>query len=412
MIFRRPRGPFGAAGEGGGPFSEFQVEGIVAQIELDRLELRELNLPLRFPFETSFGRTTNRRVLIVQAIDRSGESGYGECVAMEGPFYSGETIDTAWIIIAKHIAPLLGSEEVRADQVFGTLSPIRGNQMAKGAAEAAIWDLEAKLLGLPLWKHLGGERTEIACGVSIGIQPSTDELVDAVARELDSGYQRIKIKIKPGQDVKLVQAVRSRYKDIVLSVDANAAYTLDRDVPVMKELDRYNLLMIEQPLAAGDLVDHAKLQRQLSTPLCLDESIAGVADARHALELGACCIINIKLGRVGGLSQAREIQNLAVQQKIPVWCGGMLETGIGRAHNIAISSLPGFSLPGDVSASKRYWDEDIIDPEVEVSSRGTIPVPMAPGLGYRVRNDRIEKLTVRSETIRIGHAAVPTNARP
>ena len=412
MIFRRPRGPFGAAGEGGGPFSEFQVEGIVAQIELDRLELRELNLPLRFPFETSFGRTTDRRVLIVQAIDRSGESGYGECVAMEGPFYSGETIDTAWIIIAKHIAPLLGSEDVRADQVFRMLSPVRGNQMAKGAAEAAIWDLEAKLLGLPLWKHLGGERTEIACGVSIGIQPSTDELLEAIARELDSGYQRIKIKIKPGQDVKLVQAARSRYKDIVLSVDANAAYTLERDVPVMKELDRHNLLMIEQPLAAGDLVDHAKLQRQLSTPLCLDESIAGVADARHALELGACRIINIKLGRVGGLSQAREIQNLAVQQKIPVWCGGMLETGIGRAHNIAISSLPGFTLPGDVSASRRYWEQDIIDPEVEVSSRGTIPVPMAPGLGYRVRNDRIEKLTVRSETIRIGHAAVPTNARP
>jgi len=263
---------------------------------------------------------------------------------------------------------------------------------------------------LPLWKHLGGERAEIACGVSIGIQPSTDELLEAIARELDSGYQRIKIKIKPGQDVKLVQAVRARYKDIVLSVDANAAYSLARDIPVMKELDRYNLLMIEQPLAAGDLVDHAKLQGQLNTPLCLDESIGSAADARHALELGACRIINIKLGRVGGLSQAREIQALAVQQQIPVWCGGMLETGIGRAHNIAISSLPGFTLPGDVSASKRYWKEDIIDPEVEVSSHGTIQVPTAPGLGFRVRNDRIEKLTVRSETIRIEYSAIPTSA--
>jgi O-succinylbenzoate synthase len=211
--------------------------------------------------------------------------------------------------------------------------------------------------------------------------------------------------------VKLVQAARARYKDILLSVDANAAYSLERDLAVMKELDRHNLLMIEQPLAAGDLVDHAKLQRQLSTPLCLDESIGSAANARHALELGACRIINIKLGRVGGLSQAREIHNLAVQQRIPVWCGGMLETGIGRAHNIAISSLPGFTLPGDVSASSRYWEEDIIDPEVVVSSRGTIQVPTAPGLGYRVRNDRIEKLTVRSETIRIGYAAVPSNAR-
>jgi O-succinylbenzoate synthase len=380
------------------------------KIQLDRLELRELNLPLKFPFETSFGRTTNRRVLIVQAIDRTGETGYGECVAMEGPFYSSETIDTAWIIIAKHIAPLLAREALTAKQVYGMLLPIRGNQMAKGAAEAAIWDLEAKLLGLPLGKHLGGVRTEIACGVSIGIQVNTNDLLESIARELDGGYQRIKIKIKPGQDLKLVQAVRSRYKDIVLSVDANAAYSLARDLPLMKELGRYNLLMIEQPLSAGDLVDHARLQRQLTTPLCLDESIASVADARHALELGACRIINIKLGRVGGFSQAREIQELAAGQKIPVWCGGMLETGIGRAHNIAMSSLPGFTLPGDVSASKRYWEEDIIDPEVEVSSRGTIRVPTLPGLGYRVRNDRIEKLTVRSETIRVGRSAVPISA--
>jgi o-succinylbenzoate synthase len=388
-------------GEGRVPFSEFQVEGTVPQIQLDRLELRELNLPLKYPFETSFGRTTNRRVLIVQAVDHSGAAGHGECVAMERPFFSPETIDTAWIIISKHIAPLLASQGLRADNVFQTLSPIRGNQMAKGAVEAAVWDLESKLLGLPLWKHLGGVRTEIACGVSIGIQSSVDELLQVIGRELDGGYQRIKIKIKPGQDLKLVQAVRSRYKDIVLSVDANAAYSLDRDVALMKELDHYNLLMIEQPLAPGDLVDHAKLQRQLSTPLCLDESIGSLPDARHALELGACRIFNIKLGRVGGFSQAREIQALAAGQQIPVWCGGMLETGIGRAHNIAMSSLPGFTLPGDVSASQRYWVEDIIHPEVEVSPRGTIQVPSLPGFGYRLRNDRIEKLTVRSETIRV-----------
>jgi o-succinylbenzoate synthase len=378
------------------------MEGTVPQIQLDRLELRELNMPLKYPFETSFGRTTNRRVLIVQAIDCSGVAGFGECVAMEGPFFSAETIDTAWIIISKHIAPLLASQGLRADNVFQTLSPIRGNQMAKGAVEAAVWDLESKLLGLPLWKHLGGVRTEIACGVSIGIQPSADDLLQIIGRELDGGYQRIKIKIKPGQDLKLVQAVRSRYEDIVLSVDANAAYSLDRDAALMKELDHHNLLMIEQPLAPGDLVDHVKLQRQLKTPLCLDESIATAADARHALELGACRIINIKLGRVGGFSQAREIQELAARQQIPVWCGGMLETGIGRAHNIALSSLPGFTLPGDVSASQRYWSEDIIEPEVEVTSRGTIEVPTAPGIGYRVRGDRIEKLTVRSESVRVG----------
>ncbi len=396
--------------EGLRPSPNFQMEGIVSQIQLDRLELRELILPLKYPFETSFGRTTKRRVLIVQAIDHSGAAGYGECVAMEGPFFSAETIDTAWNIITKHIAPLLTSQDLRASNVFQMLSPIRGNQMAKGAVEAAVWDLESKLLGLPLWKHLGGVQTEIACGVSIGIQPSTDELLETVARELDSGYQRIKIKIKPGHDLKLVQAVRFRYKDIVLSVDANAAYSLDRDAALMKELDHYNLLMIEQPLAPGDLVDHAKLQRQLSTPLCLDESIASAADARYALELGACRIINIKLGRVGGFSQAREIQALATGQQIPVWCGGMLETGIGRAHNIAMSSLPGFTLPGDVSASQRYWNEDIIDPEVEVSPHGTIQVPTTPGFGYRVRNDRIEKLTVRSETIRVGSLATSTSA--
>ena len=379
-------------------------------LQLDRLILRELNLPLKHPFETSFGRTTNRRVLIVQAIDNSGAAGYGECVAMEAPLFSEETIDTAWIIIAKHIAPLLGSQGLQADNVFQTLSPIRGNQMAKGAVEAALWDLESRRLGLPLWKHLGGTQTEIACGVSIGIQPSTDELLEIIARELDSGYQRIKIKIKPGQDLKLVQAVRSQYKDIVLSVDANAAYSLDRDAALMKELDSYNLLMIEQPLAPGDLVDHARLQQQLSTPLCLDESIASVTDARHALELGSCRIINIKLGRVGGFSQAREIQALALRQKVPVWCGGMLETGVGRAHNIAMSSLPGFTLPGDVSASQRYWSEDIIDPEVVVSSRGTIAVPTGPGIGFRVRTDRVEKLTVRSEEVAIGSLTTSTSA--
>ncbi|HEV2617224.1 MAG TPA: o-succinylbenzoate synthase, partial [Candidatus Acidoferrales bacterium] len=329
----------------------------MSTLQLDCLELRELSLPLKYPFETSFGRITVRRILIVKAIDRSGTTGYGECVAMEGPFYNAETVETAWIIIAKHVAPLLALSPVAAaSQVNHKLASIRGNQMARSAVEAAIWDLEAKRKGIPLWKYIGGERAEIACGVSIGIQPSVGALLDKVGRELKSGYQRIKIKIKPSLDVELVAAVRARYPDILLSVDANAAYALDRDLATMRELDRFRLLMIEQPLAAGDLVDHAKLQKQLQTPLCLDESIECAADARHALELGACKIINIKLGRVGGFSEATKIHDLARRAGVPVWCGGMLETGIGRAHNIALSTLQGFTLPGDVSASSRYWE--------------------------------------------------------
>lgn len=370
------------------------------QLELEGVELRELHLPLKAAFETSFGRTTHRRILIVKVSTRDGATGWGECVAMEGPFYSGETIDTAWIVISKHIVPLLASASLEsAAQVNGRLSQIRGNQMAKGAVEAAIWDLEANLLGRPLWKHIGGEKTEIACGVSIGIQPSVEALLEKIGAELASGYQRIKIKIKPGLDVKLVQAVRSRFPDIVLSVDANAAYSLERDLPVLRELDRYKLLMIEQPLRPGDLLDHAKLQRQLTTPICLDESITSRHEASQALEIGACKIINIKLGRVGGFDEAKQIHDLARQRNVPVWCGGMLETGIGRAHNIALSTLPGFTLPGDVSASQRYWDEDIVDPPITVTPRGTMHPPGGPGIGYRVNLDRLNRWTVRCEEL-------------
>jgi o-succinylbenzoate synthase len=372
----------------------------VPQLELERLELRELNLPLKHPFETSFGRTTNRRIFIVRVIDRDGAEGWGECVALEAPFFSGEAIDTAWIVIAKHVAPLLASQSVAcAAEVRDRLSKVRGNQMAKGAVEAAIWDLEAKILRQPLWKHIGGAKEEITCGVSIGIQPSVETLLEKVRIELANGYQRIKIKIKPGFDVQFVEAVRSRYNDILLSVDANAAYSLERDFPVMKELDRYGLLMIEQPLRSGDLLDHSKLQKQIETPICLDESITTADDARQALELGACRVINIKLGRVGGFSEGKSIHDLARQAGIPVWCGGMLESGIGRAHNIALSTLPGFTLPGDVSASRRYWQEDIVDPPIEVSSRGTIRVPMGPGTGYSVNTKRLADSTVRFEEV-------------
>jgi len=372
------------------------------KLKLERLELREIELPLKSPFETSFGRTTRRRILILRAFDKDGASGYGECVAAENPFFNHETIDTAWLITTRHVAPLLAAAGVgSAAQVSQALGPIRENRMAKAGVEAAIWDLEAKTAQTPLWRHINGTRGEIICGVSIGLQSSDEALLDKVSREVESGYQRIKIKIKPGNDIQLVEAIRKQFPDITLSVDANSAYELETDTPMLKRLDDYNLLMIEQPLAPGDLVDHSKLQRELRTPICLDESIVCLANARHAHELGACRIINIKLGRVGGYYEARAIQSFAQDHGLPVWCGGMLEAGIGRAHNIALSTLPGFTLPGDVSASERYWEEDIIEPPVTVSREGTIKAPTGPGIGYEVNEARIEALTVRRETVHL-----------
>lgn len=369
-------------------------------LQLNRIELREIELPLKSPFETSFGRTTRRRIALVKVFSDDGAFGYGECVASENPFFNHETIDTAWLIITKHIAPMLSRIQPQtAAEVNGALSPIRENRMAKAGVEAAIWDLEAKLAGEPLWRHIGGSREEIACGVSIGLQPTTDALLDKVRCEVESGYQRIKIKIKPGRDVLLAEAVRKEFPDVTLSVDANSAYRIEADVPLLKRLDNYNLLMIEQPLTPGDLLDHSKLQKQLRTPICLDESILCLPNARHAQELDACRIINIKLGRVGGFTEAKAIQAFAQANGIPVWCGGMLEAGIGRAHNIALSTLPGFTLPGDVSASARYWEEDIIEPPVTVSPTGTIRAPTNPGIGFDVNEARIEALTVRRETV-------------
>jgi len=357
-------------------------------------------MPLKSAFETSFGITTERRILIVRVFDKSGASGDGECTAMEEPFFNHETVDTAWTIITKFIAPMLALGPVAAAEDVGrALAPIQGNCMAIGSVETAIWDLEAKLLDKPLWQHLGGKQNVISCGVSIGLQKSPEILLEKVAREVKSCYQRIKIKIKPGQDVELVKAVRKEFPGIALSVDANSAYCLERDAGMLQELDDYDLLMIEQPLAAGDLLDHAKLQRKLKTPICLDESITSLRDARHALELDACRIINIKLGRVGGHASARAIQEYAELQGIPVWCGGMLESGIGRAHNIAMSTLAGFTLPGDVSASARYWERDVIEPPVTVSPRGTINAPTSPGIGYEVNEAEINRLTTRSEEI-------------
>jgi O-succinylbenzoate synthase len=367
-------------------------------MKVQRITLREIRMPLVTPFETSFGRLNNRRMLIVEA-DVDGMSGWGESVAGEGPFYAPETVETAWHILRDFIWPVLKDRELNsASEIWDLLSPIRGHHMAKGAIESAVWDAEARQKGLPLWKLLGGMRNEIPCGVSIGIKETLDDLVLAVERELDAGYQRIKIKIKPGKDIEPVERLRQRFPRIRLMVDANSAYRRE-DGPHLKRLDAYHLMMIEQPLGWDDLYGHAELQRRLDTPLCLDECIHTEEHARAAIELRACRIINIKLGRVGGYTPARRIHDLCQSKQIPVWCGGMLESGIGRAHNIALSTLENFSLPGDVTASRRYWIEDVIDPEVTVTPQGTIRVPAGPGMGYAPRLDRIEKLAARKEIL-------------
>ncbi|MCA1632988.1 MAG: o-succinylbenzoate synthase [Acidobacteria bacterium] len=368
-------------------------------MEIVQIEMREIRLRLVHFFETSFGRTTERRILLVRVLDHEGAEGWGECTAGEGPFYSEEWIDGAWEVTRRFLAPMsLGREVESAAGVGELFRRVRGNRMAKAAIETACWDLEASRLGVPLWKHLGGVRPEIACGVSIGIQDTLEELLDKIERELADGYQRIKIKVKPGWDREVVEKVRARFPDINLMVDANSAYTLD-DAPMLRALDEYGLMMIEQPLAYDDREDHARLQRQLKTPICLDESVRSAEDARKAVELGACRIVNVKLGRVGGHAEARRVERVCRESGIPVWCGGMLESGIGRAQNIAMATLEGFTLPGDISASARYWEEDIIEPPVLVTPRGTIHAPDGPGLGFKIKRERIEALTVRAETM-------------
>ncbi len=368
-------------------------------MQIEAITLRELKMPLVHFFETSFGRTYTRRVLLV-TLHCDGLEGWGECVAGEGPFYSEEYIDGAWDVIVRHLAPmLLGKTIAAGSEVPALLARVREHPMAKAALENAAWDAEAQAKGVPLWKLLRGTRREIACGVSIGIQDSHEQLLQKIETELAAGYQRIKVKVKPGWDVEVLEKIRTRWRDILLSCDANSAYTL-ADAAHLKTFDRFRLLMIEQPLWPDDFYFHARLQKQLHTSLCLDEAIRSARDAEAALELGSCRIVNIKVGRVGGFSQAIAVHNVAQRSGVPVWCGGMLESGIGRSHNVALSTLPGFTLPGDVSASKRYWKEDIIEPEVEVSAQGTIAVGDEPGRGYSVRRELISKLTVREQTIR------------
>ena len=367
-------------------------------MRVGEITLREIRMQLVTPFETSVERTDVRRIVLVQA-NVASATGWGECVAGETPSYSPETTDTAWHVLRDHLWPLLkGREFACAAELWDLLAPVRGHNMAKACLEAAVWHAEALQKGMPLWKLLGGTREEIASGVSIGIKESLEDLVAAVRKELAAGYQRIKIKIKPGKDLQPVQRLRQDFPRIKLMVDANSAYTLE-DWPLLKQLEGFYLMMIEQPLGWDDLYGHVELQKKLDTPICLDECIHTEEQARAAIELGACKIINIKLGRVGGYTVARRIHDFSQQHGIPVWCGGMLESGIGRAHNIALSTLPGFTLPGDVTGSKRYWEEDIIEPEVTVSPQGTIRVPLGPGIGFEPRLERIEKLTVRKERL-------------
>ncbi|MGE3274668.1 MAG: o-succinylbenzoate synthase [Vicinamibacterales bacterium] len=367
-------------------------------MRIERLEIRQCRLPLVSFFETSFGRIHDRHFVLVRAIG-DGHEGWGEAVAEANPYYSAETTETVWHILTGFLAPLvLGRTFAHPRDVFPALARVRGHNMAKAAVEMAAWDLFARQQGVPLWQVLGGTRRRIASGVSIGIQDSLDQLEARVARELEAGYQRIKIKIKPGWDIDAVERVRARFGDVPLMVDANAAYTLD-DAAHLARLDAHGLLMIEQPLDYDDVMDHVALQQAIRTPICLDESIHTVRIARDAIAAGACRIINIKPGRVGGHRESIRLHDLCAEHGVPVWHGGMLETGIGRAHNIHLASLPNFSLPGDIAASQRYYDPDLIDPPITVAADGTIAVPDAPGIGVTLVSGRIDAATARETTI-------------
>ncbi|RWR05133.1 o-succinylbenzoate synthase [Siminovitchia fortis] len=367
---------------------------IIEEIRIDRLEM-----PLKHPFETSFGKLMARDFLIVSAT--SGDiTGYGESTAFPLPFYNEESTETVLYILKKLIIPqVLKMENLEhpedLDPIFQS---VKGHRMAKAALEGAVWDLYCKKKGISLANALGGTKTEIDVGVSIGIEPTIGELLDRVGSCIDQGYKKIKVKIKPGFDVKPMQAIRERFgMDVPLMADANSAYTL-QDIDLLKQLDPLNLMMIEQPLAYDDIIDHATLQKELSTPICLDESIHSVDDARKAVEIGAARVINIKVGRVGGLTEAKKIHDYCQAMDIPVWCGGMLESGIGRAHNIAITSLANFTIPGDTSPSDRYWEQDITDPEIKFHKPGVIKVPEGPGIGYGINEQAFNDYVVGTET--------------
>ena len=362
-------------------------------MKIVKINVHLLEMKMKNPFSTSFGTVQNKKFYIIEAIDETGEIGWGEGVAFEAPWYTEETVETSIHMLRDFLIPKLLNKPISHPmEVTKLFSAIRRNQMAKASLEMALWDLYAKLNQQPLHEVIGGTASKISVGISIGIEPTIEKQLETIERFLQEGYKRIKIKIKPGWDVNVVKAIRERFGDIPLMVDANSAYSLD-DVALLKQLDPYNLLMIEQPLAHDDLVDHAFLQKQIKTPICLDESICSYDDARRAIQIGSCKVINIKIGRVGGIAETIKIHDLCVENNIDVWCGGMLEAGVGRAHNIAITSLKGFNLPGDTAASSRYWEEDIINPEVMVE-HGFIKVPKSAGIGYEVDRQKLAKYTI------------------
>jgi O-succinylbenzoate synthase len=365
-------------------------------MRLERVEVRLLRLPLKRPFETSFGRTVQKEFLLV-AVSQGGETGHAECVTDRDPDYLPETNETALHILRDILIPrVLALEFSHPEELRAAFAHVRGHKMAKAALEMAAWELRARQEGVPLFRLLGGRPGRIRAGVSVGLQESVAALVQAVETEVSAGYQRVKIKIKPGRDRDLVRALRKDFPDLALMVDANSAYTL-KDTPLFQDLDQDHLMMIEQPLAWDDMVDHATLQRAIHTPLCLDESIHSADDARRALEIGACRIVNLKVGRVGGFAEARDLDRLCRERGVPLWCGGMLESGIGRLANVHLQTLPGFTLPGDTSASSRFFDEDLVDPPVEVAKDGTIAVPEGPGIGHALVASRIERATISRE---------------
>lgn len=374
-------------------------------MKIEAVVIREVRMPLVSFFETSFGRTDVRRILLLE-VKAEGLSGWSEVTCGEAPFYCHETTDTARHILEDFAIPMvLGKSFGHPSEIPAMMKLIRGHEMTRAAVENAVWDLQARQAGQPLWKFIGGSRTELPCGVSIGIKNTIEDLLEAIARELAAGYQRIKIKIKPGWDVRVLEQVRQQFPHILLMGDANSAYTVD-DFDHLKSFDQFDLMMLEQPLWYDDIYLHARLQRELRTAVCLDEAIHHARDAQEAIDLGACRIINVKLGRVGGFTSAKQVHDVTQKAGIPVWCGGMLESGIGRAHNIAMSTLPNFTLPGDVSASKRYWKEDIIEPEVTVSNRGIITPPSTPGIGFEVKTGLVQKLIVWERELRASAHAV------
>jgi len=366
-------------------------------MRIEQIELRIVAIPMVRTFTISSSSIDVAHHLIV-AVRGEGLSGYGESASTNGPFYCGETVETCWHVLRDFLAPsVIGADLESVEQLSERWGKIKGNRFAVAGMEMACWDLLARSQGKPLSELLGGTRTEILSGVSLGIQPDTGALMELIGRFIGEGYRRIKLKIAPGKDVEVLRQVRSRWPDVALTADANSAYCLD-DAETLKQLDQFNLAMIEQPLAHDDLIEHAKLQEQLQTPICLDESILSVRHARHALELGACRIINIKVSRLGGLGPARKVHDFCLKRKLPVWCGGMNEFGVGRAANIAIASLPGFTLPGDVCGFDKDYGDDIVSPYI-CARDGAIEVPCRPGLGYEIDQAKLDKYTVRKELL-------------